>query len=175
MIEGQEDVTWGDWVAIAEACERSGIGTLFRSDHYYSVVDRAERGSLDALTTLGALAAVTEKLRLGTMVSPATFRHARGRGWPTGAVGVRGAVAWVASGTAPGRFGGGTACLGIAATEGTERDASVLAALGWPAQADDSPISTATAATHRKRRVAAVVFVVSCTLAGVSDAPAGGP
>jgi F420-dependent oxidoreductase-like protein len=75
MIEGQEDVTWADWVAIAEACERSGVGTLFRSDHYYSVVDRAERESLDALTTLGALAAITEKLRLGTMVSPATFRH----------------------------------------------------------------------------------------------------
>ena len=75
MIEGQEDVTWDDWVAIAEACERSGVGTLFRSDHYYSVVDRPERGSLDALNTLAALAAVTEKLRLGTMVSPATFRH----------------------------------------------------------------------------------------------------
>lgn len=75
MIEGQEDVTWEDWVAIAGACERSGVGTLFRSDHYYSVLDRAERGSLDALTTLAALAAVTERLRLGTMVSPATFRH----------------------------------------------------------------------------------------------------
>jgi alkanesulfonate monooxygenase SsuD/methylene tetrahydromethanopterin reductase-like flavin-dependent oxidoreductase (luciferase family) len=75
MIEGQEDVTWADWVAIAGACERSGIGTLFRSDHYLSVEDRRERGSLDALTTLGALAALTEKLKLGTMVSPATFRH----------------------------------------------------------------------------------------------------
>ncbi len=75
MIEGQEDVTWADWVAIAAACERSGIGTLFRSDHYYSVFDEAERGSLDAWATLAALAAVTEKLRLGTMVSPATFRH----------------------------------------------------------------------------------------------------
>ncbi len=75
MIEGQEDVTWDDWVAIAEACERSGIGTLFRSDHYLSVEDRRERGSLDAWATLAALAAVTEKLRLGTMVSPATFRH----------------------------------------------------------------------------------------------------
>ncbi len=75
MIEGQEDVTWDDWVAIAEACERSGVGTLFRSDHYYSVEDQAERGSLDAWTTLAALAAVTVKLRLGTMVSPATFRH----------------------------------------------------------------------------------------------------
>jgi alkanesulfonate monooxygenase SsuD/methylene tetrahydromethanopterin reductase-like flavin-dependent oxidoreductase (luciferase family) len=75
MIEGQEDVTWDDWVAIAEACERSGIGTLFRSDHYLSVEDRRERGSLDAWASLAALAAVTEKLRLGTMVSPATFRH----------------------------------------------------------------------------------------------------
>jgi alkanesulfonate monooxygenase SsuD/methylene tetrahydromethanopterin reductase-like flavin-dependent oxidoreductase (luciferase family) len=75
MIEGQEDVTWADWVAIAEACERSGIGTLFRSDHYLSVEDRRERGSLDALASLAGLAAITEKLRLGTMVSPATFRH----------------------------------------------------------------------------------------------------
>jgi len=75
MIEGQEEVTWEDWVAIAAACERSGIGTLFRSDHYLSVEDRRERGSLDAWATLAALAAVTEKLRLGTMVSPATFRH----------------------------------------------------------------------------------------------------
>lgn len=75
MIEGQEDVTWDDWVTIARACERGGVGTLFRSDHYYSVEDQAERGSLDALTTLGGLAAITEKLRLGTMVSPATFRH----------------------------------------------------------------------------------------------------
>jgi alkanesulfonate monooxygenase SsuD/methylene tetrahydromethanopterin reductase-like flavin-dependent oxidoreductase (luciferase family) len=75
MIEGQEDVTWADWVAIAEACERSGVGTLFRSDHYLSVEDRRERGSLDAFATLAALAAITVKLRLGTMVSPATFRH----------------------------------------------------------------------------------------------------
>ena len=37
MIEGQEDVTWDDWVALAEACERTGIEALFRSDHYASV------------------------------------------------------------------------------------------------------------------------------------------
>ncbi|MGD9736977.1 MAG: TIGR03560 family F420-dependent LLM class oxidoreductase [Solirubrobacterales bacterium] len=75
MIEGQEDVTWEDWVALAGACEASGVGTMFRSDHYLSVKDRAERGALDAWATIAALAAVTEKLRLGTMVSPATFRH----------------------------------------------------------------------------------------------------
>jgi F420-dependent oxidoreductase-like protein len=75
MIEGQEDVTWEDWRAIAAACEEYGVGTLFRSDHYLSVDDRRERGSLDAWLTIAALAAETTKLRLGTMVSPATFRH----------------------------------------------------------------------------------------------------
>jgi F420-dependent oxidoreductase-like protein len=75
MIEGQEDVTWADWKALAAACEEHGVGTLFRSDHYLSVEDRRERGSLDAWATLAGLAAVTERLRLGTMVSPATFRH----------------------------------------------------------------------------------------------------
>ncbi|HET8565757.1 MAG TPA: LLM class flavin-dependent oxidoreductase [Solirubrobacterales bacterium] len=75
MIEGQEDVTWEDWLALAETCEANGVGTMFRSDHYLSVDDRRERGSLDAWGTITALGAVTEKLRLGTMVSPATFRH----------------------------------------------------------------------------------------------------
>jgi F420-dependent oxidoreductase-like protein len=75
MIEGQEDVTWEDWLALARACEEHGVGSMFRSDHYLSVDDRRERGSLDAWGTITALAAVTETLRLGTMVSPATFRH----------------------------------------------------------------------------------------------------
>ena len=75
MIEGQEDVTWDDWLALAAACEEHGVGAMFRSDHYLSVDDRRERGSLDAWGTITALGAVTETLRLGTMVSPATFRH----------------------------------------------------------------------------------------------------
>jgi alkanesulfonate monooxygenase SsuD/methylene tetrahydromethanopterin reductase-like flavin-dependent oxidoreductase (luciferase family) len=75
MIEGQEDVTWDDWQALARACEQHGIETLFRSDHYLSVFGRRERGSLDAWATINALAAVTTTVRLGTLVSPATFRH----------------------------------------------------------------------------------------------------
>jgi F420-dependent oxidoreductase-like protein len=75
MIEGQEDVTWEDWVALAETCERSGIEALFRSDHYVAVMGAGERGSLDAWGTINALAARTTTLRLGTMVSPASFRH----------------------------------------------------------------------------------------------------
>jgi alkanesulfonate monooxygenase SsuD/methylene tetrahydromethanopterin reductase-like flavin-dependent oxidoreductase (luciferase family) len=75
MIEGQEDVTWEDWLALAAACEEHEVGTMFRSDHYLSVDDRRERGSLDAWGTITALGALTDRLRLGTMVSPATFRH----------------------------------------------------------------------------------------------------
>ena len=75
MIEGQEGVAWADWVALAEACERLGFEALFRSDHYLSVDGHGERGSLDAWATICGLSAVTETLRLGTLVSPGTFRH----------------------------------------------------------------------------------------------------
>lgn len=74
MIEGQEGVTWDQWLALAQACEETGIEALFRSDHYMGIGDPT-RGSLDAWTTLAGLAARTTKLRFGTMVSPATFRH----------------------------------------------------------------------------------------------------
>src|SRR3954466_8307023 len=75
MIEGQEDVSWEQWLALAHACEEHGIDTLFRSDHYISFDHPHEKGSLDAWTTLAGLAAATTTLRLGTLVSPVTFRH----------------------------------------------------------------------------------------------------
>ncbi len=75
MLEGQEGVDWERWTAIAEACERLGFEGLFRSDHYVSVMGGLERGSTDAWTLLAGLAARTNRLRLGTMVSPVTFRH----------------------------------------------------------------------------------------------------
>lgn len=75
MIEGQEDVTWEQWVALAQTAEQAGIDAMFRSDHYLSVEGQTGRGSLDAWATVNALAAVTRTLRLGTLVSPASFRH----------------------------------------------------------------------------------------------------
>ena len=76
MIEGQEGVTWPQWLALAQACERHAIPALFRSDHYMNLDGQhPERGSLDAWGTLCALGAVTSDLELGTLVSPATFRH----------------------------------------------------------------------------------------------------
>lgn len=74
MLEGQEGVTWERWLAIAQLCERLGFEGIFSSDHYLSVVREREPGSNDAWTLLSALAARTERLRVGTMVSPVTFR-----------------------------------------------------------------------------------------------------
>lgn len=76
MLEGQEGIQWEQWLALAVAAEAAGLDGLFRSDHYRSIVRGDPAGSLDAWATLAALAARTERIRLGTLVSPVTFRHA---------------------------------------------------------------------------------------------------
>jgi len=75
MIEGQQGVTWHDWLRLAAGAERLGFEGLFRSDHYFSARGVSGRGSTDAWTLLAALAARTSTLRLGTLVSPVTFRE----------------------------------------------------------------------------------------------------
>jgi F420-dependent oxidoreductase-like protein len=75
MVEGQEGVSWDQWTALALAAEEAGLDGLFRSDHYMSFSHPHERPVLDAWATLTGLAAVTERIKLGTLVSPATFRH----------------------------------------------------------------------------------------------------
>src|SRR3954470_23461353 len=75
MIEGQEDVSWEQWQRLAATAEQLGFTALMRSDHYLSVDGHGTRGALDAWGTITALAATTDTLRLGTLVSPATFRH----------------------------------------------------------------------------------------------------
>lgn len=74
MVEGQEGPSWDEWLALAAACEQHRLEALFRSDHYLSQTD-PDRVATDAWTLIGALAARTSKLRLGTLVSPVTFRH----------------------------------------------------------------------------------------------------
>jgi alkanesulfonate monooxygenase SsuD/methylene tetrahydromethanopterin reductase-like flavin-dependent oxidoreductase (luciferase family) len=74
MIEGQEGVTWDEWRSLASGAEEAGLDGLFRSDHYTSF-HGPPGPALDAWSTLSALAAVTSRIRLGTLVSAATFRH----------------------------------------------------------------------------------------------------
>jgi hypothetical protein len=53
MLEGQEGVTWPQWLAIARHVRAARVRRLLTSDHYLSVVTREEPGSNDAWTLLG--------------------------------------------------------------------------------------------------------------------------
>jgi len=74
MIEGQEGVTWPQWVALARAAEEAELDALFRSDHYRAIGRGDPNGALDAWGTICALATITSTIRLGTLVTPVTFR-----------------------------------------------------------------------------------------------------
>jgi alkanesulfonate monooxygenase SsuD/methylene tetrahydromethanopterin reductase-like flavin-dependent oxidoreductase (luciferase family) len=74
-IEGQENVSWSQWVGLAEACESNGLDGLFRSDHYLPFRRSSGWGAADAWGTIAGLGALTHRIRLGTLVSPIGFRH----------------------------------------------------------------------------------------------------
>jgi F420-dependent oxidoreductase-like protein len=74
MIEGQEGVAWEHWLALADAAERLGFDGLFTSDHYTPLAGHEDRAALDVWAVLAGLATHTDRIRLGTMVSPVTYR-----------------------------------------------------------------------------------------------------
>lgn len=67
--------SYDDQLAFAQAAERHGFTGFFRSDHYLYEGGPALPGPTDAWTTLAGLARETSRIRLGTLVSPVTFRH----------------------------------------------------------------------------------------------------
>jgi len=75
MIEPQQGLSYGDQVAIAKRAEANGFETLFRSDHYASFPGPAGRPTTDAWAVLAGLARETQRIGLGALVSPVTFRH----------------------------------------------------------------------------------------------------
>ena len=75
MIEPQQGLSYGDQVAIAKRAEANGFETLFRSDHYQSFPGPTGRPTTDAWAVLAGLARETQRIGLGALVSPATFRH----------------------------------------------------------------------------------------------------
>ena len=76
MIEPQEGMTYSEILAVARQADELGFEGLYRSDHYASVFGREGVGSTDAWTTLAGLVRETERIALGTLVSPVTFRPA---------------------------------------------------------------------------------------------------
>jgi F420-dependent oxidoreductase-like protein len=76
FIEPQLGATYEDQLAVARESEALGFDAFFRSDHYLTMGEGlGEPGPTDSWVTLGALARETERIRLGTMVTAATFRH----------------------------------------------------------------------------------------------------
>jgi F420-dependent oxidoreductase-like protein len=74
MIEPQQGLTYADQLAIAQTAEAAGFEALFRSDHYESFPGPVDNPTTDAWTVLAGLARETSRIRLGTLVSPVTFR-----------------------------------------------------------------------------------------------------
>ena len=75
MIEPQQGMSYGDQVAVAKRAEANGFEALFRSDHYASFPGPAGLPTTDAWAVLAGLARETERIGLGALVSPVTFRH----------------------------------------------------------------------------------------------------
>ena len=81
FVEPQQGASYDDQLQVARLAEELGFEGFFRSDHYLLMGQWApegmtgEPGPTDAWTTLAGLARETSRLRLGTLVSSATFRH----------------------------------------------------------------------------------------------------
>ncbi len=74
FTEPQQGATYDDLLAVARATEDLGFDGFFRSDHYLHMTGDGGAGPTDAWTTLAGLARDTSRIRLGTLVSSATFR-----------------------------------------------------------------------------------------------------
>jgi F420-dependent oxidoreductase-like protein len=75
FTEPQQGATYDDLLAVALRAEELGFGAFFRSDHYLAMGTDGRPGPTDAWTTLAGLARDTSTIRLGTLMTSATFRH----------------------------------------------------------------------------------------------------
>jgi alkanesulfonate monooxygenase len=75
FTEPQQGASYLDLLQVARCAEAAGFEAFFRSDHYLKMgAVSGEPGPTDSWVTLGALARETERIRLGTLVTAATFR-----------------------------------------------------------------------------------------------------
>ncbi|MCK9903247.1 LLM class F420-dependent oxidoreductase [Parafrankia colletiae] len=75
FVEPQQGASYAHQLAVAQAAERLGFGAFFRSDHYLRIGSGSPLpGPTDAWTTLAAIGRETTTIRLGTLVTSATFR-----------------------------------------------------------------------------------------------------
>jgi F420-dependent oxidoreductase-like protein len=75
FTEPQQGASYDDLLRVARTAEDAGYGAFFRSDHFLAMGPvSGEPGPTDSWVTLGGLARETSRIRLGTLVTSATFR-----------------------------------------------------------------------------------------------------
>ena len=74
FTEPQQGATYDDLLRVARATEECGFDAFFRSDHFLAMGVPGEPGPTDSYVTLAGLARETSRIRLGTLVTSATFR-----------------------------------------------------------------------------------------------------
>jgi F420-dependent oxidoreductase-like protein len=74
FLDPQEGMTYHAMLAAAQAAERGGFYGLYRSDHLAPTSGLFDRNATEAWTTLAGLARETSRIRLGTLITPLTFR-----------------------------------------------------------------------------------------------------
>ena len=75
FVEPQQGSTYEQQLAVARAAESLGFSGFFRSDHYLAMSGAGLPGPTDSWITLAGIARETSSIRLGTLVTSATFRH----------------------------------------------------------------------------------------------------
>src|SRR5882762_7962463 len=75
FTEPQQGASYDDLLRVARTAEELGFGAFFRSDHFLGMGTDGLPGPTDSWVTLAGLARETSTIRLGTMMTSATFRH----------------------------------------------------------------------------------------------------
>ncbi|MCV7128328.1 MULTISPECIES: LLM class F420-dependent oxidoreductase [Mycolicibacterium] len=75
FVEPQQGASYADQLAVARTAESAGYSAFFRSDHYVAMAGDGLPGPTDSWVTLAGIARETSTIRLGTMVTSATFRY----------------------------------------------------------------------------------------------------
>jgi F420-dependent oxidoreductase-like protein len=75
FLEPQQGASYADQLAVAQTAEALGYSGFFRSDHFLAMSGDGLPGPTDSWVTLGGIARETSSIRLGTLVTAATFRH----------------------------------------------------------------------------------------------------
>ena len=75
MTEPQQGMSYADQLAVAKRAEANGFDAYFRADHFASFPGPSGQPSTDAWSVVAGLARETQRIGLGVLVSPVTFRH----------------------------------------------------------------------------------------------------